>query len=389
MKTIFKLTIAALALTSVAADAFGRHKGPVLSTQATEAKLDGDSVRVALDVRVSRRALKCNQTLIFRPVITDGMHKVSLPRTVVYGGHLAKTSYKRLLWSVGENEKTDAVGIPRRKKPLEYRAAVPAQYWMREANLEIESAVSDCCCVNYMENTVVTGNLMAEYIPELRDSVVLIVTKMAPEPFSVPESIADTMSISFPFIAMDEGFDPNGKIKMYDDERDDCLAVYYGASSYTIDPSFSGNARTLDNLLAAIDVINASEDCDVEHIVVGGFASPEGPLSYNDRLAWRRAVAVKEYIVNNTGTAADKIAIFNGSEDWRGLRELVAGSDMEYRDEVLRVIDTVPLWDAKANRGRNGVLMRMHGGRPYKYMSRHFFPLLRNGAFIKVYYENR
>jgi hypothetical protein len=99
-------------------------------------------------------------------------------------------------------------------------------------------------------------------------------------------------------------------------------------------------------------------------------------------------VAVKEYIVKQTGFEGDKIVLYNGTEDWRGLRMLVENSTMPYRDEVLKVIENTPLWDAATQTGRQGVLMRLRGGEPYKYIYKNFFPLLRNGAFIKVYYEN-
>ncbi|MDR0766044.1 MAG: hypothetical protein LBF09_03785, partial [Odoribacteraceae bacterium] len=57
------------------------------------------------------------------------------------------------------------------------------------------------------------------------------------------------------------------------------------------------------------------------------------------------------------------------------------------RDEVLRVIDTKPVWDPRSRVSRMTLLKQLRGGEPYRYMARHFFPMLRNAAYIKVFYD--
>ena len=94
-------------------------------------------------------------------------------------------------------------------------------------------------------------------------------------------------------------------------------------------------------------------------------------------------MALKDFLLRNTAFPADSMTLFNGSEDWRGLRKLVAASDLYEREEILRIIDNVPV-----TQGRELELMKLSGGRPYLYMLEHMFPELRNAAFIKVYYEN-
>lgn len=60
---------------------------------------------------------------------------------------------------------------------------------------------------------------------------------------------------------------------------------------------------------------------------------------------------------------------------------------MDFRQQVLHIIDTAPGWDAKKKVGRLGLLMEFNGGKPYHYMKQHFFPKLRNAGYIKVFYE--
>jgi hypothetical protein len=149
-----------------------------------------------------------------------------------------------------------------------------------------------------------------------------------------------------------------------------------------IDPSLDENAVTLEDMVRSLDDIDGGVN-----IVVAGYASPEGSFAVNDRLSRRRAEAVKRYLLLHTGLSADDITAYTGAENWDGLREQVEKSDMPCRDEVLRIIDTVPIWDSAARRGRESELMKLGAGVPYKYMYRHFFPLLRNAAYIKIYID--
>ena len=73
--------------------------------------------------------------------------------------------------------------------------------------------------------------------------------------------------------------------------------------------------------------------------------------------------------------------------DWQGLIELVEGSDMRHRDEVLALLRNTPEWivrDGRVVDGRMRRLGMLHGGRPYWYMYEHFFPELRNSGISVV-----
>jgi hypothetical protein len=75
-----------------------------------------------------------------------------------------------------------------------------------------------------------------------------------------------------------------------------------------------------------------------------------------------------------------------GGEDWEGLRELVASSQMADKGIVLQIIDNVPL--AEGNHGREARLKELNGGASYRYMYDHLFPELREAAYITVYFRN-
>lgn len=162
------------------------------------------------------------------------------------------------------------------------------------------------------------------------------------------------------------------------------ILIHFSQSATIIDRYYQENNTSLVILASVLKMIEVSDDSRVSKIVVAGFASPEGLLAENDRLARQRAFAVRDFILANSTVHADSIHLYNGSEDWRGLRKLVAASDMEAKTEILRIIDNVPI---KA--GREKRLMDLAGGDPYRWMALHFFPKLRNAAYIKVYYTDK
>lgn len=75
--------------------------------------------------------------------------------------------------------------------------------------------------------------------------------------------------------------------------------------------------------------------------------------------------------------------LYNGREDWEGLRRLVAASDMEYRQEVLEIIDAYTIEQQE----RKAKLKQLADGKPYAYMLENFYPSLRNAGYLQVYYD--
>ncbi len=210
-----------------------------------------------------------------------------------------------------------------------------------------------------------------------------------PEPEWIPQSVGDSLSTAFPFVVPFSEFNPEDPFKIYDDERENALEVYFRLAKYDIEPRYLDNSYNLNNLISCINMIMASSDSRVARIIVGGFASPEGTLEFNDRLAFERAVSLKKYIMDNTSIRDDQVAVFNGSVDWRGLRARVERSAMTEKDELLALIAQTPVEGVSGRPGRLEALKRMNGGNTYLRLQAEHFPYLRTGAFIKVFYENR
>lgn len=381
-KTILTLILFAVTLSNLPA-----QQAAKIAIQNLSVTTEDDTVRVSFGASVDRKAAPSGATVLYAPVITDGRYRVSLPAIVVQGFRAAKV-WERHEWAAGIRARPENGIYTKNGETVDYTAAVAFQPWMHDSFIELE-AMTFQCCDTYAERMPLAGPVLPAPIPEPQPEPEPL-PEPQPEP-AVPElTTGEKLAQTFPFVLSAAEFDPNGPDRFYDDERDNALIVYYKINSYRIEKEYAGNEPTLDKIVAVIDILLESADCDVEHIVVAGFTSPEGSAAQNDKLAWERAVSVKEHILKNTGMADGRISLFNGSADWHGLRLLVEQDKrIPAREQILDIIDNHPVWNSTTQTGRVTMLRQLDGGRPYRYLAEHIFPKLRNGAFIRVYYKNK
>jgi hypothetical protein len=205
---------------------------------------------------------------------------------------------------------------------------------------------------------------------------------------AAPPTTGDMLAGVAPFVLHYSEFEHTAPELMFDDDRDGALRVHFAVGSSRLDENRGQNAATLKALIDAINVLQEASDSKVRNIVIAGFASPEGSFALNDRLAWSRATVLKRYIMRRCAIDGDVIHIHNGIEDWHGLKLMVESSDLETKDQVLHIIENVPIWDAKRQTGREEEFMKLDRGVTYRHMLRNFYPELRKAAYIKIYYGN-
>lgn len=316
-----------------------------------------------------------NLTLAYIPVITDGQYRVSLP-AVVLQDKRAFRAWSRHEWAADTLARYENAFYADRGNVVDYQEELPFQYWMHGARVELETVVAGCGN-SHREMSL----LQCGILPAL-EPVPVLLPEPAPTVEHVP-TIGERLAEAFSFVLPASEFDLDQPLRFYDDERDNALTIYYKLDRFNIEPDYADNHRTLMNLLAAIRIIRESYDAEVERVIVAGFTSPEGTFAHNDRLAWERAVSIKEYILKNTDMPDRSVHIFNGSSDWQGLRLLVQKDrNVPDREQVLRILEMLEPSQ------RLPALRQLNNGAAYRYLSEYIFPKLRNGAFIRVYYNN-
>jgi outer membrane protein OmpA-like peptidoglycan-associated protein len=342
-----------------------------------------DMVSVGFDVTVGKRVARSGHTVVYRPYLVNGANRWDLPEVIVQKGR-GKISEQRHAWAAGAEVKYSGPTVVRGGESFHYSAEVPRQGWMKGAALEAEIIDMGCCSGEITGSGILASNI------DLPTPMVVVMVEPEPEPEPVPPATTgDLLAEELPFVMRSAEFDGTLPRLMFDDDREGALKVYFPRGNSVLDPDRSGNAETLAKLSSAIRKLQSSADSRVEHVVVAGFASPEGSFRLNDRLAWNRASALKKYITDNSNLDGDIIHIYNGVEDWYGLRLLVEKSNMADKQAVLDIMDKTPIADARNRQLREAELKKLDGGRTYDYMMKNFFPELRNASYIKVYYGNR
>lgn len=340
---------------------------------------EGESMVITFRAKVDKKAVKRSYHSVFAPVITDGKNSWSLPAIIVQG--------KRAKLRSGESFE-EAVYTSNGKSFL-YRAELPYQSWMDRANLVMEGINVGCCSVNELPGRVLISGLLPvqsqsqyQYVAETPRVVEQVVVEAG------NLSTGDKLAQSFSFVQPVSEYNRMALGEFSYEDRENSVTLYFHQGSSKIVREYANNDQSLVDLMSSIRIIQNSFDTKVSHVVIAGFASPEGSFEFNDRLAWNRAAAMKEYIIRHSGLNPDKIRIYNGSEDWQGLRALVERSNMFEKYEILNIIDNVPIRSPYGYMGRLDILKRLNGGHSYKFMYDYLFPQLRNAAYIKIYYEN-
>lgn len=346
---------------------------------------------VSFNVTVAPKAVKSDYQFTVVPVLTDGYYKVSLAPIIIQGRRV-KVNEARYELASGSTVEYDNVIFMKNGETTRYMSITPTQLWMQGARLVIESEMAGCCTQVEYQSKVLAENISIPIMYE--DPIVEIVEvieqkEVMSEPVTKLKSKADQLADIHTFVIPVSEYDYSDPFKAYNENRDNSLVIYFRQGSSKIDITYLDNARTVHDLINAVNMIQASDDSEVKYMLVAGFASPEGRLEANEKLAFERARNVKEYVAERTALSPEKVKVFNGSVDWIGLRKLVEDSNIPDKDRVLYIIDYIPVWDSQAQIGRHGELMRLNNGSTYRYMYREFFPKLRNGASIKVYYENK
>lgn len=152
------------------------------------------------------------------------------------------------------------------------------------------------------------------------------------------------------------------------------MAVTFIVNKTNIRPSDPGYRAILD---AITHIPEGYTFCRL--LVLRGSASPEGPQWNNRRLAHGRAWALVDSLRRYVTLPDSAVEERYVTEDYQGLRRLIADTDNPYRDEVMACIDEIrdPVRLKKT-------LQRMDGGRAWKVLLHDFYPRLRATRVVMI-----
>lgn len=326
-----------------------------------------DSTRLTVDMPLTVQGVKLstNHRLIVRPFLcaADGQ-ELELP-ALEFSGKQSKKYFDRK--AVLDKTERRAVYAP--GDTVHYHETVTVEPWMRRSHLTLVllRELEDCCDITPMESR----NLASTQYAAPRFDPVLPHISVA-EQIAVREPMLIPMSEYKPF-------NPDLPLR----RMKDALYVHFPVNKSDLLEDFRENKETLARILDMVKRIEADTLSAVKKIRIVGLASPEGPYEFNVRLSHDRAQALKDYIVEQGVTLPEKsYELIAAGEAWADLRDVLQESDLEDKDELLKIID-----ETKDVNRREELLRRHNGGKSYRYLTQSVFADQRNSGYIQVYYE--
>lgn len=117
-------------------------------------------------------------------------------------------------------------------------------------------------------------------------------------------------------------------------------ALHYAISSAALNPKMGENPAELDNLATLMHHFQDTLH-QVEQIHITGYASPDGPETLNTQLAKQRAENMKGYVSSHFKCSSNCPVVLNSAiAPWSAVREQLAASAVEGRDEALKILDS-------------------------------------------------
>lgn len=356
----------------------------------------GDSVRVSF--RVYALHLKSDYRIDLTPVVYSDTLWVSLPPARLSGKRNGRLQRRERIFPGGGlfarkgsdkgKDEDKAQAKPRElseaaaNDTLYYTDTFPYEPWMSSVCLRIDGRLTGCCSSQGMRSLQVAADI--PLCPPQEEMAVLTAVPAPPAEEQAAHGLSPARELARheTFIRPAGDYFADRQKGMYHREPDG-LRIYFRRNSHRIDTAYMDNAATLRRLEHALSVIRTDSTVRISALLVAGYASIEGSIGLNSKLAGARADALKAF-ATACGIDPAQVETVNMGEGWEELRDLAAGADsLPFREEVLEIIDTVPVL-----KGREKRLMDLRGGVPYRWMMEHLFPRQRNAGYIRLYYTD-
>ena len=285
------------------------QRGDAVQVKCTNASLtrEGNLIMASMNLDLSEIEVKSNRAAVFTPIIVNGADTLKMPSVAVYG-RTRWYQFDRLKLKPisGDGEKS----MMYKDMPSNFNYSESAAYrnWMNGAELILTRTDYGCCGSPEDKSDAAP---LAAYSTSVYEPNFRFLAAVAEEVKT--RELAGRAYIDFP------------------------------VNMTNIYPDYRQNPRELAKIIATIDSVRNDKDITVKRITIKGWASPESPWDNNTRLAKGRTETLKQYVNSLYHFPDDFIETDYYPEDWIGLREFVAGSNLEHKYEILAIIDDTTL----------------------------------------------
>ncbi len=152
------------------------------------------------------------------------------------------------------------------------------------------------------------------------------------------------------------------------------VPVVYQVNKYDLIP-----CAPIDSVTNVINSVMNNRWLTLDHVWIGGSASPEGPLEWNKELGHHRSTALAEYLLDHTSLTRDLIVIENLEEDWAAFFNIMKQISFPNREQILGIIIT-----ENDREVRKKKIYNIDNGWTWHKLIREVFPPLRNARLSVV-----
>ena len=295
---------------------------------------EGKYLTVKMNLDLNKLDVDANRAVLLTPRLVNGTDSLDLPAVGIYGRRRYYYYVRNGIGSIsGESETIYRAS----SKPdsVAYNNLAEYEKWMDGAMLKFHRSDWGCCHEIVAEYEGILGRHREAFFPEL-----IFVQPKAE--IMKSRSLSGSAYIDFPV---------------------DQTVIY---------PDYRRNTTELGKIQATIDSVRNDKDVTITSVWLKGFASPESPYKHNSELAIGRTAALKKHIGQLYHFADSIIQTDYEPEDWAGLRRYVEQSNINYRAEILALIDSDMEPDAKEAK-----IKRTYPNE-YRFMLQNFYPALRH-----------
>ena len=367
-KNILVIAVALVALFGKQATAQHAVIGSGLNTAVEQFEYKNDSLYIKIDIDLKKVKLTSKKGIIYAPIIETENQKLKLPVILLQGRNNAAV-YRRTMALMSDTMKKEYIaeenmpyaiiknfGRNAKKENarfVKYTYTVPYDPWMVESQLKLSSILYGCCDIDTLPTTNILKSNLSFNLPVI-ESYTVTPQLAYIKPTPVAHKRRNISSVS---------------------------NLIFAVNSSILKPTAHNNKEELAKIENMLQMVKSDKDLTINSVKIIGYASPEGSLSNNKRLSENRAKSLEQYIKRKYNLKNNLYNIVFGGENWDDLTPIVQNSDMQYKEEIANIIQTVSI-----KSGRKSQLIKLNRGAPYRYMLKNFFPALRK-VIVEVGYE--
>lgn len=299
----------------------------------------GSFLTMAMDLNLDSLRLPSNTQLVYTPILHTAQGDQPMPEIVV-NGRKQQVMYERGYYK--GRYATNATVLRRyngKPQKAHYLATIPVDKNLNTYEVQLHEDL--CGCGNREDGTTYT--LKKHYLPNL--------------PLVRPQVEAV-------------------KIRHLDKRA----YIDFPVDQITLYPNYRRNPAQLDSIVSTIIALKADKSLEVSGINIHGYASPESPYDHNAYLATNRAKTLTEFVRRQVNLPASLFTVSSTPEDWDGLIADIKGSNLEHKDDILRMACDSTI-DPDAREWR----IKLKYPDEYKFMLATWYPALRHSDYHITY----